>query len=289
MFNKSFVTSLSKLSALLTISALAINTPIFLNAASALPKQGTDTEGGGGRDEPKPNPAPKPKPGSSQPKNYPAAVKYLLANSSSLQQIATTAWDSGAKDITKEKIRKALDGKKIREGVSTYDVNLGLSGVSQTQVSPGSNSNQINVKLIIPGNNSELKTTTPTIIGSYGDPSFRIMFDLEVDLKLSTLIDKINVDDVSIKISNAKMNGSNAVGTLVETLGDLFTNGGFSQRVVSSINGDYSAKDNLASYIRSAVNRYIPANVLSPNNSMTIKMIRDVMMNSEIVTPFKMK
>jgi hypothetical protein len=264
-----FVT-LSKLSILFTIPTVILNTVILTNPASALPGE-PDEEGRGGID---PNGRKKPAPSTpSVPSTnyYPPAIKFLLNNSSSIQNIATTVWNEGGKAIAEQKIKEALNGKQIRDGVSVYNGNVGLTGISQTQIVQGSNSNQASIKITIPGNNSEFKTTTPTIFGSYADPSFRVMFDLEVNLKVSALQNKIQIDDVSIQISKAKINGSNAVGTLVETFADLWTNGKFSRDIASNINGDYSVKDRLASGIQSAIDRYVPAGVLVDPRIRVIK------------------
>jgi hypothetical protein len=253
--------TLSGLSTLFTIPFVILNTAILTNPASALPPQKPDGEGGGGID-----PDGRTKPGKSMPNSpstnyYPPAIKFLLNNPRSIEQITTTVWNQGGKGIVEQKIKEALNGRKIKEGVNIYNANVNLAGISQTQTSPGSN-NQLNIKITMSGNNSEFKTTTPTIFGSYADPSFRVMFDLEENLKISASGNQIQVDEVSIRIINARIHGSNAVGTLVETFADLWTNGGFSQDIISRINGSYSAKSDLASLIRSAIDRYVPANVL---------------------------
>lgn len=253
--------TLSGLSTLFAIPIVILNAAILTNPASALPGE-PDGEGRGGI-----NPDRSTNPGKSTPNSpstnyYPPAIKFLLNNSSSIEQITTTVWNEGGKGIVEQKIKEALNGRKIREGINVYGANVSLTGISKTQTSPGSNNNQLNIKITIPGNNSEFKTTTPTVLGSYADPSFRVMFDLEENLKISASGNHIQVDDVSIRISNANIHGSNAIGTLVETFADLWTNGGFSQDIISRINGDFSAKGTLASFIQSAIDRYVPANVL---------------------------
>ncbi len=253
--------TLSGFSTLFTIPFVILNTAILTNPASALPGE-PDSEGRGGID-----PDGRTKPGKSIPNSpstnyYPPAIKFLLNNPKAIEQITTTVWNGGGKGIVEQKIKEALNGRKIREGVNVYGANVNLAGISQTQISPRANNSQLNIKITMLGNNSEFKTTTPTIFGSYADPSFRVTFDLEENLIISASGNQIQVDDVSIRISNARINGSNAIGTLVETFADLWTNGGFSQDIISRINGSYSDKGYLASLLRSAIDRYVPANVL---------------------------
>jgi hypothetical protein len=71
----------------------------------------------------------------------------------------------------------------------------------------------------------------------------------------------IKIDDLNVQITHANIHGSNAVGTLVETLADLFTNGRFSQDITSRINQDISLKGRLAQAIQSAIDRVLPAKV----------------------------
>jgi hypothetical protein len=256
-----FVT-LSKLSTLFTIPAVILNTAILTNPAFALGNEKPGEDGGGGIDTSgRKKPAPS-TPSAPSTNYYPPAIKFLLNNSSSIEQISKTVWNEGGKGIAEQKVKEALNGKQIRDGVSIYNTTVNLAGIRQTQVAPGSNDTQANVKIIVPANNSEFTTTTPTIFGSYADPSFRLDFDLEVNLKISAIANKIQIDDVSIKVSNASIRGSNVVGSFLQAFIDFFTGGQFSRDIISRINGDYSVKEQLAMGIQSAIDRYVPAGVL---------------------------
>ena len=83
-----------------------------------------------------------------------------------------------------------------------------------------------------------------------------------MDIKVSALAQRIQVDDVNISINDANIHGSNLSGTLVETFADFFTRGQFSRDIISRINRDYSVKGQLVAYIQSAIGRYVPANIL---------------------------
>jgi hypothetical protein len=165
-----------------------------------------------------------------------------------------------------------LDGRKIKKGVNIYKPNVSLGEISQQRAFASGN-NQATITITIPGNDAEFKATTPTVFGSYADPSFRVGFNLEATIKLSTSLDIVQVDDVTIQIKDANFRGSNAVGTLVETAGDFFTGGDFSRDIVSRINGDFSAKDRLSSLIKSAIGGIVPSNILS--RDLTNKIIRN--------------
>lgn len=242
--------TLGGLSSLLTIVTLIPNNQLLTAPAYALPN--------GGQDRPERVPQPKPQPAPVR--NYPAASKFLLSNSSLLQQVVTKSWNEGGKGIAEQKIKEALNGKEIAKGANIYNVNPNLGGISQQQVSVSGN-NQVNVTLTIPGNSAEFKSTTPTVFGQYADPSFRVGFDLNVNLKIST--DRIHVDDLSVTVSGANFHGSNLTGTLYETIADLFTNGGFSRDIISHINGDYETKGLLDRFIQSAIISLVPSNVIN--------------------------
>lgn len=249
------LTTLGGSSTLFTITTLLVSNPLLTMPASARPIDPIDRP-----DSPtRPNPLPRPAPTSQ---NYPAAVQFLLKNSSLMQQVVTTAWNDGGKGIAQQKMNETLNGKSLRKGVSIYNSNVRLGNISQQQVVAGPGSNQVSVVILITGNDAEFKTTTPSIFGSYADPSFRVGFNLTVNLKVSTLTNQIQVDDISANISNANIRGSNLTGTLVETFADFFTKGGFSRDVVSNINRGYSVKNDLASSIKSAIGRLVPGQIL---------------------------
>ncbi len=205
----------------------------------------------------------KPTPAPTSNRDYTAAVKFLLNNSSSMQQVIETTWNQAGKGIAAQKIKEILNGRQVSNGVGIYDANVNIGSITSQQVTGGSNPNQINVQIVVRGNDTEFHTTTPTIFGSYADPSFRVGFDLTINLTMSVgqSTTPIKIDDLNVQITHANIHGSNAVGTLVETLGDLFTNGRFSQDITSRINQDISLKGRLAQAIQSAIDRVLPAKV----------------------------
>lgn len=261
MYKKSLATVLATLTTLGGLCTLLTATTVLFNSpASAMPKDGPLPR----ETESKPTSSPASVRPVFQQKDYPAAVKFLLANSGLMQQVVTKSWNEGGKGIAEQKIRESLNGKRVSKGVNIYNANVNLSGISQQRVTSAGD-NHINVVLIIPGNSTEFKTTTPTIFGSYADPSFQVGFDLEVNLKISTLTNRIQIDDVNIGISGANIHGSNATGTLVETFGDFFTKGGFSRDILAKINSDNSVKDRLVDGITNSIISAVPSEILSPS------------------------
>lgn len=204
---------------------------------------------GGGKPEPEILPTPQPA------TNYPAVVRYLLSNSTLVKQVINTIWNEGGRAVAKQQIENSINGHSFADGVGGHDANASLSAITVNQIAAGSGPNQVSMELVIPGNDTTLETTTPTIFGSYGDPEFRVGFDLIVLFTMSVeqSNNPIRIDNLSVQVINANIHGSNAVGTLVETLADFFTGGDFSRNITSRINQDISVKDRLAWYIRSAL------------------------------------
>ena len=103
----------------------------------------------------------------------------------------------------------------------------------------------------IPGNNVEANYHIPFA----PDPSFRVYFDIIVNLTLT--IDRSNVpikvDVLTIQAVNSRVSGSNIIGTIVKFFGDLFTGGNFSNSITSRVNQDINLKPDLARYIQKAI------------------------------------
>jgi hypothetical protein len=249
MPNKFFTIALINLIAVGGLSA------ILTSSVSALPKDGVLDR------EPKSPPTSTPR-RPSQPQDYPAGIKFLLNNSNLMQQVVTRVWNDGGKGITEQKIKETLDGKEIKKGINIYKPSVSLGSIGQQRVFASGN-NQVTISMVIPGNDAEFKATTPTVFGSYADPAFRVGFNLEITLRLSSSVDQILVDEVNVAIRDANFRGSNAVGTAIESVGDFFTGGGFSRDIVSRINGSFSDKDRLSSLIKSAIGNVVPANILN--------------------------
>jgi hypothetical protein len=164
-------------------------------------------------------------------------------------------WDEAGRGIVAEKIRQSINGREFADGVSGYDANVNVGNMAATwnEIAP----NQLSVEVRLPGNNVEFHTTTPTIFGDYGDPAFRVGFDIIANLAMSVSNSStpIAINQLNAQVTNASIHGSNAVGTLIETLADFFTGGGFSRSITDSINNDINLRDKVAQAIASVLDR----------------------------------
>ncbi len=207
---------------------------------------------------------------STQAQNYPAGVKYLLANNDAITKAIKTVWNEVGRAVAQQKISEAIGGKNIREGVQIYSQNVNLGDIQSRGVQFDANTNQVILQLATTGE-TRFRTTTPSRLGSYADPSFYVGFDLNVTIKISTATNKVNVDDVTVGVVGRGFHGTNAVATVTQTVGDFATKGRFSQDIIAGINGNYSVKDQLVGTVKSAIDRYVPASILSSNSTDTIK------------------
>jgi Protein of unknown function (DUF3421) len=195
-------------------------------------------------------------------KDYPLGVKYLLANNEMVKVAIKTVWDEGGKGIAQQKISEAIGGKQISKGVNVYGQNVNLEDIRSTGIQFDANTNQVILQLSTTGDTT-FRTTTDTVFGSYGDPSFRVSFDLNVTIKISTATNRVTVDDITVGVVGRGFNGTNAVGTVIESVKDFTTKGRFSQEIISRINANYSVKNQLSSYVKSAIELHVPLVVLN--------------------------
>ena len=162
-------------------------------------------------------------------------------------------WRDAGRGIVAEQIRDSINGHTFQKGVSGKEANVALGDLFSGWRRTGPTSLAIDLR--VPGSNVEFKTTTDTILGSFADPSFRVGFDLALGLICLVQPNRpfLVVNVFNAAISNASVHGSNASGTLVETIGDFLSHGGFSQRITSQINDDKNIKDKLQAGIDNAV------------------------------------
>lgn len=161
----------------------------------------------GGEKPPRPTRQPTPNPIPNR--NYSAIAFYLLNHYSLIKPIIDTTWNEAGKGIAAQQIKDQINGRQFSKGVSGYDANVNLGAITENQATLGSDPNQINVRVMIPGNDVNFKTTTPTVFGSYADPSFRLGFDLTVNLKISVGPNNfLEVVELNVQTSNANIHGS---------------------------------------------------------------------------------
>lgn len=185
------------------------------------------------------------------------AVQFLLDHSSLIQQSIEKTWNEAGKGIVAQKIKESLNNRQISDGVNIYNASVDIAAISNQQLTVGSQANQVRLTLVIPGNYTDFHTTTDTIFGSYADPEFGVSFDLRVDITISVdqllSSNPININELKVQVSNASIHGSNAVGTIVETVGDFIPGVNFSQSITSRINQSFDFKNQLETAIKTAV------------------------------------
>jgi hypothetical protein len=166
-----------------------------------------------------------------------------------------TMWDQVGRGIVSEKIKQTINGREFRSGWSGHDANVNLAALSSSwrRTSPTS----MSIELRLPGSNAEFHTTQPSVLGAFADPAFRVGFDMLVLLDCATRTSApfISVNVAAASVSNASVHGSNASGTIVETVADFFSHGEFTRQITRQINDDRNMKAQMQRAINDALAR----------------------------------
>ena len=183
--------------------------------------------------------------------DYPAKVDHLSRQNGPLQDVFKTMWNEAGRPIVADKVQQAVNGRSFAKGVNGYQAHASMGDIAVSWRTLGPN------HLSVPGNDCEFHATTPTVLGKFADPAFRVGFGLAVNIDMGVRNAKppINLNVFDVRTTNASVHGSNAVGTLVETVADFFTKGEFSRNITSQINGDFSLKSQIAQSIGSALDK----------------------------------
>jgi hypothetical protein len=187
--------------------------------------------------------------------DYPGKVGHLGQQGGPLQDVLRKMWNEVGRAVVAERVQQAIDGRKFADGVNGYNAHASVGDVTAKWDVMGAG--RYGIELRAPGNNVEFHATTPTVFGSYGDPAFRVGFGLLIKFVMGVQngTPPISVDVVDARATDASVHGSNAVGTLVETVADFFTGGAFSRDITSKINNDTSLKQKIGGAITSALDR----------------------------------
>lgn len=192
--------------------------------------------------------------------NYPTIVDSILRNQSQLDRTVDRVWNEFGRGTVTEKIKQQLEGRQITRKIKIYDTQVNLTNITSKQVSRIPGTNKIRMQLVLPGNNTYFKTTTPSIFGSYANPSFRVFYDLTLNVTMSVdqSANPIKVDELNIQVSNARYRGANITGTVAKAMGDFFTGGGFSNSIVSRVNQEIDLRAQLANAITPVIQQFRP-------------------------------
>jgi hypothetical protein len=206
--------------------------------------------GGDPKPKPKPQPNPVPKPAPA-PTNYPAAVAFILKNSTLIEQTIDKVWNNFGKGVAAQKIKDVLNNKRVAPGMRIKDVIVNLRDITVKEVKPGPAANQISVRVVIPNNNEKFDVSVAVL----PDPSFRVFHTITMNLILTidNSSEPIKVNRLDVEVTDADVRGANVLGSVIKALGDFFTGGDFSRGIESKINQDIPLLKQLGGAIKSAI------------------------------------
>ena len=187
--------------------------------------------------------------------DYPDKLGKLSQPNGQLQRVLKEAWDDVGRAVVAERVQKAVNGREFRHGTSGYNAHASIGEMTAAWSAKGPM--QWHVVMTVPGNNVEFHTTTPSVFGSYADPAFRVGFGLvvEFDLAVRQANPPITLGVTRANAINASIHGSNASGTIVETVADFWTHGAFSRTITDQVNNDQQFQKSLASAVTKAIDR----------------------------------
>lgn len=187
--------------------------------------------------------------------DYPNKLTKLSQPNGQLQRVLKEAWDDVGRAVVAERVQKAVNGREFKHGTSGYNAHASIGDMTAAWSPKGPL--QWHVVMTVPGNNVEFHTTTPTVFGSYADPAFRVGFGLvvEFDLAVHQGNPPITLGVTRANTTNASVHGSNATGTIVETVADFWTHGAFSRTITDEVNNDQQFQKSLAGAVTKAIDR----------------------------------
>jgi hypothetical protein len=124
----------------------------------------------------------------------------------------------------------------ISKGYTLYDINFQLG-------QPNFQSSGLSFNYRLPGNYLYLKSTTPTVMGSYGDPAFEIHFDVSLVGTIVRTGDKIHVEGVVASVPSITVKPRNVSGGVVTTFVHFFSLTEYGGRVIQQAVDKYLRQD----------------------------------------------
>jgi hypothetical protein len=188
--------------------------------------------------------------------NYREKLQSLALQPARMQEMLQIMWDRRGREMLTAHIDKAIRNRGLADGVNIKDPHVNLGGITATVARLGPD--RYAVGMAAPGNNIKFDLTTPTVLGSFADPSFRVGFKMLVNLEIAYqqgASPPVAVTVVDARIHDSSIHGANAVGTIAETAGDFITGGGFSRSVTDAINASGDFKPDLGRAIAAAMDR----------------------------------
>lgn len=190
-------------------------------------------------------------------RNYSAGFEYIVYDH---YKTSNMIWNEGAKGLTEQKIREAISGRQIRPGLNIYGETINSDPFKLVEFSfdPIGKDGWLGIDVPV---NMQFKISNRSIFGSYADSTFRTKLNLQIMLKSSVKNNRVTVDNIEVKM-NPDLIGSNAGDSRMLSSVDNFLKGEFKQDVESR-NRTAVVKAQWAGYIKAAIDRFTPANILN--------------------------
>lgn len=127
-------------------------------------------------------------------------------------------------------------GDLMAKGYTLYDMNLQLG-------QPNFQSSGTSFNYRLPGNYLYLKSTTPTVMGSYGDPAFEIHFNVTLVGAIVRQAEHVLVQGVVVSVPSITVKPRNVTGGIVTTFAHFFQETGYGGRVIQQAVDKYLRQD----------------------------------------------
>jgi hypothetical protein len=147
-------------------------------------------------------------------------VQIPYDNASSVSDAVLKGWEA-VRDFVCGPLKSDLtQADLLKKGYTLRDIDCSLPNGSLTVAQDGAHG----LKLTYQVHDAYFAatSTTPTIIGDYGDPRFSILFDLtfELGLKLQKAGDTIKITTASVAVSNAHIDSHNTIADIAKWVDD---------------------------------------------------------------------
>ena len=127
-------------------------------------------------------------------------------------------------------------GDLVAKGFTLYDLNLQLG-------TPNFQSAGTSFNYRLPGNYLYLKSTTPTVMGSYGDPAFEIHFDVSLVGAIVRAGEHVRVEGLVASVPSITVKPRNVTGDIVTTFVHFFAGTAYGGRVIQQAVDKYLRQD----------------------------------------------
>jgi hypothetical protein len=127
-------------------------------------------------------------------------------------------------------------GDLLAKGYTLYDLNLRLG-------TPAFQSAGLSFNYRLPGNYLYLKSTTPTVLGSEGDPAFEIHFDVALVGAIVREAERVRVQGLVASVPSVTVKPRNVTGGIVTTFVHFFAETAYGGRVIRQAVDKYLRQD----------------------------------------------